>query len=179
MDEALVAGGDLLAPGPGAAGRFASLLAELVGLAPDPAVVPTLRPSPAWAAWDHDHPGLWPPPDDRAGDLDDHPGPAWLDRVAAAVWPAAGGPGEAATVEQTEAFLAAYERARGRPWTPGRTAGLLGRGPPGAGLQRQEGAHGRRWPPARPPGRRGGRAGGPGWRVAWLWSCGREVLSWA
>ena len=170
--EELVAGGDLLAPGPDAAGRFASLLAELVRLAPDPAAVPTLAPSPAWAAWDHDHPGLWPPPDDRVGDLDDHPGPAWLDRVAAAVrerlagrrlppvvghadwesqnlrwrdgrplavhdwdsavaqpeaavaglaaavWPAAGGPGEAATVEQTEAFLAAYERARGRPWTP-------------------------------------------------------------
>jgi hypothetical protein len=62
---------------PPAAGRFASLLAELVRLAPDPAAVPTLAPSPAWAAWDHDHPGLWPPPDDRAGDLDDHPGPAW------------------------------------------------------------------------------------------------------
>ena len=83
--EELVAGGDLLAPGPDAAGRFASLLAELVRLAPDPAAVPTLAPSPAWAAWDHDHPGLWPPPDDRVGDLDDHPGPAWLDRVAAAV----------------------------------------------------------------------------------------------
>jgi hypothetical protein len=38
--------------------------------------------------------------------------------LAAAVWPAAGAPGEAATVEQTERFLAAYERARGRAWTP-------------------------------------------------------------
>jgi len=147
------------------------LLAELVRLAPDPAAVPTLRPSPAWAAWDHDHPGLWPPPDDLDGDLDDHPGPSWLDRVAAAVrarlaglrlppvvghadwesqnlrwhdgrplvvhdwdsavaqpepvvaglaaavWPATGAPGEAATVEQTDQFLAAYEQARGRPWT--------------------------------------------------------------
>jgi hypothetical protein len=27
----------------------------------------------------------WPPPDDRDGDLNDHPGPAWLDRVATAV----------------------------------------------------------------------------------------------
>jgi Ser/Thr protein kinase RdoA (MazF antagonist) len=134
--------------------------------------VPTLRPSPPWAAWDHDHPGLWPPPDDLDGDLDNHPGPAWLDRVAvavrarlaslrlpsvvghadwesqnirwregrplavhdwdsavvqpeavvaglaAAIWPAAGAPGQAATVEQTEQFLAAYERARGRLWTP-------------------------------------------------------------
>jgi hypothetical protein len=34
-----------------------------------------------------------------------------------AVWPAAGGPGEAASVAQTERFLAAYAQARGRPWT--------------------------------------------------------------
>jgi hypothetical protein len=102
--EELVPGGDLLAPGPDAAGRFARLLAELVRLAPSPAAVPTLRPSPPWAAWDHDHPGLWPPPDDRDGNLDDHPGPAWLDRVAA-------------TVSQTEQFLTGYEEARGRPWT--------------------------------------------------------------
>ena len=57
----------LLAPGPDAAGRFAALLAELVRLAPDPAALSTLAPSPPWAAWDHDHPGLWPPPDDRPG----------------------------------------------------------------------------------------------------------------
>jgi len=36
---------------------------------------------------------------------------------AAAVWPAAGGPGEAASVAQTEQFLGAYAQARGRPWT--------------------------------------------------------------
>ena len=53
--------------------------------APGPEAVPTLAPSPPWAAWDHDRPGLWPLPDDHDGDLDDHPGPAWLDRVAAAV----------------------------------------------------------------------------------------------
>ena len=82
--EELVPGGDLLAPGPDAAGRFAALLAELVRLAPAPATLPTLAPSPPWAAWDHDRPGLWPLPDDHDGDLDDHPGPAWLDRVAAA-----------------------------------------------------------------------------------------------
>jgi hypothetical protein len=170
--EELVAGGHLLAAGPAAAGRLAALLAELVRLAPDPAALPTLRPSPPWAAWDHDHPGLWPPPDDRPGDLNHHPGPGWLDRLAAAdrsrlaglrlapvvghadwesqnlrwhggrplavhdwdsaftqpeavvaglaaaVWPAGGGPAEAATVEQTAEFLAAYEQARGSPWTP-------------------------------------------------------------
>jgi Ser/Thr protein kinase RdoA (MazF antagonist) len=168
--EELVPGGHLLAPGPDAAGRFAALLAQLVRLAPDPAGLPTLAPSPPWAAWDHDHPGLWPPPDDRPGDLNADPGPPWLDRVAAAVrtrlaelrlppvaghadwesqnlrwdgdrplavhdwdsavaqpeavvaglasavWPAAGGPAEAATVEQSEQFLTAYEQARGRPW---------------------------------------------------------------
>jgi hypothetical protein len=37
--------------------------------------------------------------------------------LASAVWPAAGGPDEAATVEQSEQFLSAYEQARGRPWT--------------------------------------------------------------
>jgi hypothetical protein len=78
--EELVPGGHLLPPGPDAAARFASLLAELVRLAPDPAALPTLRPSPPWAAWD---------------------------------------PGQAATVEQTGQFLAAYEHARGRPWTAG------------------------------------------------------------
>jgi hypothetical protein len=38
--------------------------------------------------------------------------------LASAVWPAGGGPAEAASVEQTGQFLDAYERARGRPWTP-------------------------------------------------------------
>jgi Ser/Thr protein kinase RdoA (MazF antagonist) len=37
--------------------------------------------------------------------------------LAAAVWPAAGAPGEAATVEQTEDFIVAYQRAAGRQWT--------------------------------------------------------------
>ena len=26
--------------------------------------------------------GLWPAPDDRDGDLDAHPGPVWLERLA-------------------------------------------------------------------------------------------------
>jgi phosphotransferase family enzyme len=55
--EELVPGGHLLAPGPDAAGRFAALLAELVRLAPDPAGLPTLAPSPPWAAWDTTIPG--------------------------------------------------------------------------------------------------------------------------
>ena len=162
--EELVGGGDLLGPGAGRrravrrpAGRAGPPRPRPGGRA-DPGAVPALG-------------GLWPPPDDRDGSLDDHPGPAWLDRVAAAVrerlaglrlppvvghadwasqnlrwhggrplavhdwdsavaqpeaavaglaaavWPAAGGPAEAATVQQTAEFLAAYEQARGRPWT--------------------------------------------------------------
>jgi aminoglycoside phosphotransferase (APT) family kinase protein len=49
--------------------------------------------------------------------------------LAAAVWPAAGGPGQAATVDQTADLLDAYQRAAGAMWTSQRaqlawTAGL-------------------------------------------------------
>ncbi len=37
--------------------------------------------------------------------------------LAAAVWPAAGGPGEAATPRQTAGFLSAYQAAAGTSWT--------------------------------------------------------------
>jgi hypothetical protein len=37
--------------------------------------------------------------------------------LAAAVWPAAGGPGEAASVAQTDEFIAAYQIAAGSTWT--------------------------------------------------------------
>lgn len=37
--------------------------------------------------------------------------------LAAAVWPAAGAPGEAATVAQSAEFIAGYQRAAGRHWT--------------------------------------------------------------
>jgi hypothetical protein len=36
--------------------------------------------------------------------------------LAAAVWPAAGAPGEAATVAQSAEFIACYQQAAGRPW---------------------------------------------------------------
>ena len=42
---------------------------------------------------------------------------ATLAGLAAAVYTATGAPDTEATVEQTEEFLAAYARARGRPWT--------------------------------------------------------------
>ena len=60
-------------------------LARLVGLAPDPGVVPSLAPSPSWTGWDHAGPGLWPRPEDRDVDLNACPEPQWLARVAAAV----------------------------------------------------------------------------------------------
>jgi aminoglycoside phosphotransferase (APT) family kinase protein len=37
--------------------------------------------------------------------------------LAAAVWPAAGAPGEAATVAQTAEFIAGYQQAARRQWT--------------------------------------------------------------
>jgi hypothetical protein len=36
--------------------------------------------------------------------------------LAAAVWPAAGAPGEAATVAQSAEFIAGYQQAAGRQW---------------------------------------------------------------
>lgn len=160
-------GGEQLADGPDSAGLFAGLLAELVALAPPVASVPALAPSPPWVGWDRPGPALWPEADGRDQDLNQHPGPGWLDHLAmgvrgrlaelalplvighgdwesqnirwygrrswvvhdwdsvvaqpeaaiagqaAAVWPAAGGPGEAASVDQSEQFLTGYEQARG------------------------------------------------------------------
>jgi hypothetical protein len=147
-------------------------LARLVELAPDPRSVPSLAPSPSWAGWDRTEPELWPVPEDRDVDLNAHPGPRWLDRVAAAVrdqlrghrgdpvighgdwcpanlcwqgsqliavhdWDsvicqpepaiaglaAAGflgiGPARLANVEESAAFLDAYQHARGHRWTSG------------------------------------------------------------
>lgn len=67
------------------AAASAAALARLVELAPDPASVPSLDPSPSWTGWDHAEPGLWPTPEDRDVDLNAYPEPQWLARVAAAV----------------------------------------------------------------------------------------------
>ena len=167
--EAFVPGGNQRTAEGGAA-PFAALLARLIGSAPDPAVVPTLAPSPPWTGWDHQGARLWPDRDDQGRDLNDTPGPAWVDDaarrvrerlsasaapvcighgdwesqnirwshgqplavhdwdsviaqpepaivgLAAAVWPAAGAPGEAATVAQSREFIASYQLAAGRQW---------------------------------------------------------------
>ena len=55
--------------------------AALIVLAPGTETIPTLEPAPPWAGWDHTEDGVWPMPDDRAADLNAHPGPAWLDAV--------------------------------------------------------------------------------------------------
>ena len=82
--EALVPGGALLATEPESAARFAEALALLVRTAPDPATVDTLVPSPAWIGWDHAAKKLWPAPDDREGDLNEHAEDRWLDEIAEA-----------------------------------------------------------------------------------------------
>lgn len=76
--ELLLPGGDMVAGGD-AVQRHASLLAEFVRLAPEPAQSPTLSPSPPWANWDHDQAGVWPTPDDRPEDLNASAAAAWLD----------------------------------------------------------------------------------------------------
>jgi hypothetical protein len=82
--EAHVHGGALLATERDSAARFAEALAHLVRTAPHPATVSTLLPSPAWVGWDHSAEKLWPAPDDREGDLNEHAGDRWLDEIAEA-----------------------------------------------------------------------------------------------
>ena len=159
-------------PQGGLAAVSAAALARLVELAPSPGSVASLTPSPSWIGWDHTGPGLWPRLEGRDVDLNAHPEPRWLDRVAAAVrdllrghvgdpvighgdwhpenlrwrgtelvavhdWdsvicqpePAIAGfaavsflgiesEGPLTTVEDSTAFLDAYQQARGGHWTP-------------------------------------------------------------
>lgn len=84
--ETLISGGAPYRAGGGkaAAHAFASLLARFLSLAPSPAAVPDLAPSPAWIHWDHPFAGVWPPPDDRDDDLNSLPDTAWLDDLGRA-----------------------------------------------------------------------------------------------
>jgi len=79
--EAYVAGGAMLPSAGRAAGAFAGAFTRLVLLAPRPAEVPALDPSPSWAAWSHAEPGLWPRPEGRDVDLNAVAGPAWIDNA--------------------------------------------------------------------------------------------------
>jgi hypothetical protein len=82
--EALVGGGELLPDHADSARLFAEALVRLVRAAPEAVAVHPLTPSPAWVAWDRADAALWPPPDDRDGDLNVHPGDGWLDEVGTA-----------------------------------------------------------------------------------------------
>jgi len=82
--ETCISGGVRL-PDSGRAPRpFAAALARLVHLAPRPGQVPSLAPAPAWAAWNHGQGGLWPWPEDLDVDLNEVPGPAWIDAAGRA-----------------------------------------------------------------------------------------------
>jgi hypothetical protein len=165
-----VPGGHLLGIADNAVERYAELLVRFIRLAPASSSIRTVRPNPPWVSWDHDRDGIWPWPDDREIDLNDQPGPAWLDEVgrrircrlqqvsgwpvlighgdweaqnlrwngtrawavhdwdsvmsgpeavivglAASVWPCGAEP-RAASIEESAAFLEAYQRAAGRRW---------------------------------------------------------------
>jgi Phosphotransferase enzyme family len=77
--ESMLPGGDVLGVAGDGAESYAGLLARLIRLAPDPATVASLAPSPPWTAWDHGYGGVWPPADDTAADLNAHPETGWLD----------------------------------------------------------------------------------------------------
>jgi hypothetical protein len=169
--EVLVPGGEVMGVGDEAVECGADLLARLIRMAPTPSSIRSLEPNPPWVAWDHDHPGLWPPPDDREADLNADPEPAWLEDVgrrvrqrlqltadwpiyvghgdweahnlrwsgthplvvhdwdsvitgpeavivglAASVWPCGAEP-RAASIDESAAFIKAYQRAAGRRWS--------------------------------------------------------------
>lgn len=84
--EAYLPGGKLHPRTAEAPQRFAGALAELVALAPAPALLPSLAPAPPWVGWHHEEPDIWPPPDNLAVDLNTISGPAWLDELGQALY---------------------------------------------------------------------------------------------
>ncbi len=79
--EAYVPGGAVLPSADHAAGAFAAAFARLITLAPRPAEVPALDPAPSWAAWNHAEDGLWPCPEEMDANLNEVPGPEWIDEA--------------------------------------------------------------------------------------------------
>jgi len=67
--EALVEGRPLPRVPADGAQRYAALLSRLIETAPAADSVAPLLPPPEWVWWDHPFPGIWPPADDRADDL--------------------------------------------------------------------------------------------------------------
>lgn len=84
----LVATAEIYVPGHGAPpdppppAETAQLLAALVEAAPPAEAFTTLNPAPPWVGWDHPGVDLWPLPDDLDLDMNQHPGPAWVDELA-------------------------------------------------------------------------------------------------
>ena len=77
--EAYVPGGAVLPSVQHAPQAFAEAFALLIRLAPRPAEVSALDPSPSWAAWNHAENGLWPGPEDSDVNLNEVAGPEWID----------------------------------------------------------------------------------------------------
>ena len=88
--ETFIPGGVQLPAASGAA-AYAGLLAWFIRSAPEVAAVPSLAPSPPWTAWDHPGTRLWPDLDDHGRDLNEVPGPAWVDDAAQRVRQRLGG----------------------------------------------------------------------------------------
>jgi hypothetical protein len=82
--ESCIAGGATLPDSGRSARPFAEALARLVHMAPRPEEMPTLAPAPAWAAWNHNQGGLWPPAEDPYADLNQVDGSGWIDAVGRA-----------------------------------------------------------------------------------------------
>jgi Phosphotransferase enzyme family len=78
--ETCVRAGELTGSPP--AREAAQTLVNLVSSAGDPLAHRGLFSPLPWAAWDHAGPGLWPAPDDLRVDLNDPPGPSWLQEAA-------------------------------------------------------------------------------------------------
>jgi hypothetical protein len=77
--ETYVPGGAMLPSAEHAAQASAEAFARLIGLAPRPTDVTSLDPAPPWAAWDHTENGLWPYDEDSGLNLNEVPGPQWVD----------------------------------------------------------------------------------------------------
>ncbi|MEU6158093.1 hypothetical protein [Streptomyces sp. NPDC047130] len=83
--ETLVDDGVALDVAPRSSARSAAELARFVSVAPSVDEIGTLDPPPPWVWWNHDQGAVWPLPDDQPEDLNQHPGPDWLDDAATRV----------------------------------------------------------------------------------------------
>lgn len=83
--EAWVPGGEPLQRDEKASALSASAMARLMGVIPRRSDTVRLGAPPPWVWWDHPAEQIWPWPDDRDDNLNESPGPEWLERVGLAV----------------------------------------------------------------------------------------------